>query len=141
MSIKSRQQTLIEDFEFFDDWSDKYAYLISLGKTLPAFPEDKKNQAHMVKGCQSQVWFDVEIKEGKLIFYGISDAAIVSGLIGLLLKVYSDSDADEILASDTSFMDEIGLSQHLSPTRNNGLSAMINYIYKAAKDYADAQEA
>ncbi|WP_119329462.1 SufE family protein [Cysteiniphilum halobium] len=137
MTIEKRQQAIVEDFDFFDDWSDKYAYLIGLGKSLEPFPEDKKDEAHMVKGCQSQVWFDVVLNDGKLKFYAISDAAIVSGLIGLLLKVYSGVTPQEILASNTDFMSEIGLAQHLSPTRNNGLHAMINYIYGTAQKYVD----
>ena len=138
MSILSRQQTIVEDFDFFEDWSDKYAYLIGLGKTLPEFPADKKNEAHLIKGCQSQVWFDVELQnDAKLTFYGISDAAIVSGLIGLLLKVYSGATAQQIIASNTEFMKQIGLAQHLSPTRNNGLHAMVNYIYQTAQSYVD----
>ncbi|WP_119343446.1 SufE family protein [Facilibium subflavum] len=136
MSIIQRQKEVIENFSFFEDWSDKYAYLISLGKSLD-FPDDKKDAAHMVKGCQSQVWFDATLEKGKLVFKGISDAAIVSGLIGLLLTVYSGATPEEILHSDTAFMDEIGLSKHLSVTRNNGLHAMVNYIYSMARQYAD----
>ncbi|WP_116963619.1 SufE family protein [Fastidiosibacter lacustris] len=138
MNIMERQQALIDDFNFFDDWSDKYAYLIGLGKNLEPFPESKKDEAHMVKGCQSQVWFDAQLQQGKLMFHGISDAAIVSGLIGLLLQVYSDAFPHEILDSTTDFMTEIGLAKHLSPTRNNGLYAMINYIYSTAQKYVDA---
>lgn len=137
MSIQSRQAALVDDFNFFDNWTDKYTYLISLGKSLSPFPEDKKDEAHKVKGCQSQVWFDVESEGGKLVFYGKSDAAIVSGLIGLLLKAYNHASANEIINSDTCFMEKIGLSQHLSPTRNNGLAAMVKYIYAKARQYAD----
>lgn len=137
MTIKKRQQAIVDDFHFFDDWSDKYAYLIGLGKSLEPFPEDKKDEAHMVKGCQSQVWFDAILDDGKLTFYAVSDAAIVSGLIGLLLNVYSGSTPKEIVSSDTDFMSEIGLAKHLSPTRNNGLHAMINYIYGTAQKYVD----
>ena len=137
MSIEKRQKKIIDDFNFFDDWSCKYAYLISLGKALEPFPDDKKNDAFMVKGCQSQVWFDVTLIEGRLKFYAVSDSAIVSGLIGLLLKVYSGVTANEIIESNTDFMVEIDLAQHLSPTRNSGLHAMIHYIYTTAKRYVD----
>lgn len=137
MNIETRQKALIEDFNFLDDWNDKYAYLISLGKKLEPFPEKKKNKFHLIKGCQSQVWFEVIFADGKLKFYAASDAIIVSGLIGVLLKVYNGSTAQEILASNTNFMEEIGLSKHLSPTRNNGLYAMINYIYGVARRYAE----
>ena len=138
MSILSRQQAIVEDFDFFEDWSDKYVYLIGLGKTLPEFPADKKNEAHLIKGCQSQVWFDVELQnDAKLTFYGISDAVIVSGFIGLLLRVYSGATAQQIIASNTEFMKQISLAQHLSPTRNNGLHAMVNYIYQTAQSYVD----
>lgn len=137
MAIKDRQEAIVKDFNFFDDWSDKYAYLISLGKSLAPFPKSKKDAAHMVKGCQSQVWFDATLSDGRLSFCGVSDAAIVSGLIGLLLKVYSDATAKEITESNTDFMTEIGLAKHLSATRNNGLHAMINYIYTTAQKYVD----
>ncbi|MFZ9035933.1 MAG: SufE family protein [Francisellaceae bacterium] len=136
MTISEKQQEIVENFGFFEDWSDKYAYLISLSKGLDDFPEDKKDEAHMVKGCQSQVWFDAEIIDGRLHFKGISDAAIVSGLIALLIKVYSDSMPSDIVASNTDFMQKIGLDQHLSATRNNGLHAMVSYIYNTASAYA-----
>ena len=136
VNILEKQSTLVENFNFFDDWSDKYAYLIGLGKSLK-FPDDKKDQAHLIKGCQSQVWFDVQCLDGKLIFHAISDAAIVSGLIGLLLEVYNNSTPEEILNSDILFMETIGLSRHLSSTRNNGLHAMLNFIYASAKQHSD----
>ena len=136
MSISNRQKEIIENFNFFKDWSESYAYLISLGKNLPAFPNEKKNEAHLIKGCQSEVWFDVKLRNnGRLFFYGASDATIVSGLIGLLIKVYSNANPKDIVVSNTDFMAEIGLAQHLSLTRNNGLNSMINYIYVTAKCY------
>ena len=137
MSIIKRQKSIVDDFNFFEDWSDKYMYLIGLGKTLTPFPKDKKDEVHMVKGCQSQVWFDALLSDGRLVFFGISDAAIVSGLIGLLLTVYNDATPQEILDSNTDFMSEIGLAKHLSPTRNNGLHAMVSYIYTTAKKHVD----
>lgn len=135
MRIEKRQKAIVNDFNFFNDWNDKYAYLISLGKSIEPFPENKKDVLHMIKGCQSQVWFDAALCGDKIKFYADSDAAIVSGLIGLLLKVYSDVTAQQILDSSTEFMLEIGLAKHLSPTRNNGLYAMINYIYATAQKY------
>ena len=140
MSIQTRQQLFIENFEIFDDWSDKYSYLISLGKELDPFPKNKQCHKYMMKGCQSQVWFDFEARSNKLFFYGMSDAAIVCGLIRLLLKVYSGSSANEIINSDISFLSQIGLLKHLSLTRNNGLHAMINYMYKVAQDYANKEK-
>jgi len=138
VEIVSRQRHVIEDFDLFDNWNDKYAYLISLGKSLRDFPKEKKDQAHQVKGCQSQVWFDATLVDGKLYFQGISDSAIVSGLIGLLLKIYSDATPSDIVASTPDFMDAIGLSKHLSLTRNNGLYVMLNYIYNTAKQYVNS---
>lgn len=136
MTIDEKQQEIIDNFDFFEDWSEKYAYLISLGKSLPEFPKNKQNEAHLIKGCQSLVWFDTELKEGNLYFKGISDAAIVSGLIGLLLHVYSGQSPQAILESKPYFMEEIGLAQHLSPTRNNGLHSMLKAIYQFAKENA-----
>ena len=135
MKIPSRQKHLIEEFNLFDNWDDKYSYLISLGKSLRAFPEKKKTDAYQVQGCQSQVWFNVNFSNGKLYFQGISDSVIVSGLIGLLLKVYNDAFPSDIIDSTPDFMEEIGLSHHLSVTRNNGLQVMVNYIYHSASGY------
>lgn len=136
MSVKARQQEIIDNMSFFEDWTDKYSYIISLAKSLPEFPEAKKTEKNLVKGCQSQVWFDAVYQQGKLHFIGISDASIVSGLIGMLLHVYNDAEPSDILQSDTGFMDEIGLGKNLSPTRNNGLHSMVNFIYNTAKQYA-----
>lgn len=136
MSVKARQSEIVENMSFFEDWTDKYAYIISLAKSLPPFPNDKKTDKNLVKGCQSQVWFDAEYANGKLHFIGVSDALLVSGLIGMLLSVYNDAEPADILASNTTFMDEIGLGQNLSPTRNNGLHSMVNFIYATAKAHA-----
>jgi cysteine desulfuration protein SufE len=140
MSILTRQQEFVEDFNFFDDWLDKYTHLMSLRKRLSPFPRDKKDQKHMIKGCQSKVWLCVDINDNLFTFYGISDSSIVSGLIALLLKVYNGSNAKEILESDISFMDLIGFSQHLSPARNNGLHSMINYVYNTALRHNDEKK-
>jgi cysteine desulfuration protein SufE len=132
MSVAEKQQEMVENFSFFDDWSDKYSYLISLAKQLPEYPEEKKDDDHFVKGCQSQVWFDASKENGRLHFIGISDAMIVSGLIGLLIEIYSNQKPEDIANSSTHFLKEIGLHNHLSPTRNQGLHAMLNYIYRYA---------
>ncbi|MCF6766938.1 SufE family protein [Thiotrichales bacterium 19S11-10] len=138
-NITEKQKEVVENFEFFEDWQEKYAYLIGLGKSLETFPEEKKNDEHLIKGCQSLVWFDVELRDdGLLYFRGISDAAIVSGLIGLLIHVYSGQSPEDILASEPEFIKEIGLEQHLSPTRNNGLYSMLKAIKNFARDYANA---
>ena len=133
MSVIEKQRELVDNFSFFDDWEDKYAFLIGMGKSLPPYPEDKKDDKHFVKGCQSQVWFDAEYKDGKVHFIGMSDAMIVSGLIGMLLEVYSAQKPEDILNSTTDFLKEIGLDNHLSATRNNGLHSMIGYIYSFAR--------
>lgn len=132
--VIQRQQELVEELSFFDDWDDKYDYVISLGKQLPKFPEDKKIEKNLVKGCQSQVWFDSTVDQGKLNFEATSDALIVSGLIGMLLRIYSDATPAEIVASNTDFVKEIGFGNNLSSTRANGLSSMLDYIYATAKE-------
>ena len=131
--VTERQEEIVDDLSFFDDWDDKYDYVISLGKQLPQFPEDKKNEQYLIKGCQSQVWFDYKIENGKLNFIASSDALIVSGLIGLLLKVYNNATAKDISDSNTDFINEIGFGNNLSSNRSNGLKSMINYIYAVAK--------
>lgn len=133
--VIQRQQEIIEELSFFDDWEDKYDYVISLAKKLPQFPEDKKTTENLVRGCQSQVWFDYDINDGKLNFIATSDALIVSGLIGLLLRVYNDSLPAEITASNTDFIKEIGFGNNLSATRATGLKSMLDYIYATAGKY------
>lgn len=135
MSVQVKQAEFIENFNFFDDWEDKYSFIISLGKSLPEYPNDKKDELHLVRGCQSQVWFDVEYKDGKLFFSGTSDALIVSGLIGMLIEVYSNQTPLDIKNSSTDFIKEMNLHHHLSSTRTNGLAAMLDYIYHYAKTY------
>lgn len=132
--VIERQQELIDEMSFFDDWEDKYDYVISLGKQLPKFPEDKKIDENLVKGCQSQVWFDSYLESGRLHFIATSDALIVSGLIGMLLRVYSNATPAEIVSSDAEFIKQIGFGNNLSATRANGLKSMIDYIYATAKE-------
>ena len=135
MSVIEKQKELIDNFSFFDDWEDKYNFLISLGKLLPLYPEGKKDESHLIKGCQSQVWLDVEYRDGRLYFMGTSDALIVAGLIGMLIEVYSDQTPHDIKRSTTDFIKEIDLQHHLSSTRANGLASMLDYIYSHARSY------
>ncbi len=127
------QQELIEEFSFFDDWTDRYQYLIDLGRKLPEFPQQWRTEDHRLHGCQSQVWIHHEVQGNRIHFDAISDSAIVSGLIALLLRVYSDRTADEILATKPDFIHAIGLDSHLSPTRKNGLHSMLEAIDNTAR--------
>jgi cysteine desulfuration protein SufE len=124
-SAEQTQQEITEEFAFFGDWTERYQYLIDLGKQLPAFPEAWKTEEHRVHGCQSMVWLVPSGDASKMHFEAISDSAIVSGLIALVLRVYSDRPAAEIVATEPSFIGTIGLAKHLSPTRSNGLAAML----------------
>ena len=119
------QQDIIDEFAFFGDWTERYQYLIDLGKQLPPFPEDLKTEAYRVHGCQSMVWLVPEGDAARMRFRAASDSAIVSGLIALVLRVYSDRSAREIVETEPRFIDAIGLAKHLSPTRSNGLAAML----------------
>ena len=120
-SIADVQEELVEEFQFLDDWMDRYKHIIDLGQQLPAFPEEWMTEEFKVRGCQSQVWLVPEHKDGRIIFHATSDAAIVSGLIAILLKIYSNRTPDEITATPPSFIQGIGLDEHLSPSRSNGL--------------------
>lgn len=131
--IKQAQDELIDEFALFDNWVDRYQYIIDLGKRLPDFPEEWRDEGSRLHGCQSQVWFRTHRNEGRLTFQAISDSAIVSGLIAILMRVYSDRHANDILATPPDFIHAIGLDEHLSPTRSNGLDAMIQEIRKAAQ--------
>lgn len=137
-SIDEIQQELIEEFGFFDDWTDRYQYLIDLGRQLPEFPPEWRTEDYRLHGCQSQVWIRHERRDGVIHFDAISDSAIVSGLIALLLRVYSDRRADEILATEPAFIRSIGLDSHLSPTRKNGLHAMLQAIGDVARAEQEA---
>lgn len=131
-SIAEEQDDLIAEFGFFDDWMDRYQYLIDLGRKLPEMPAEYIRDEFKLKGCQSQVWFVGEAKGERLVFLAVSDAAIVSGLIAVLLRIYSNRTPREILDTEPDFIAEIGLEEHLSPTRKNGLGAMIKSIKKRA---------
>ena len=126
--MDSRQQDIVDEFALFGDWSERYQYLIDLGKRLPPFPEADKVDAWRVLGCQSMVWLKPAGSRDAMSFAATSDSAIVSGLIALVLRVYSGRPAAEILAIEPEFIERIGLSGHLSPTRKNGLSAMLAKI-------------
>ncbi len=127
------QAAIAEEFSFFGDWSERYQYLIDLGRKLPPFPEEWKTEEHRLHGCQSMVWIVPEGNAEQLRFHAISDSAIVSGLIYLALRVYSGRSAQEILATEPDYVASIGLARHLSPTRSNGLAAMLAFIRETAQ--------
>ncbi len=133
-SIAIIQQQLVADFNCFDNWLDKYEYIIDLGRQLPDFPEEWQIEDYRIHGCQAQVWIKPALREGNLHFDATSDAAIVKGLIAILLQLYSDRTPKEILATKPDFIKAIGLDQHLSPTRSNGLYHMLEAIYRFAKE-------
>lgn len=136
--VTNAQQELIEEFSFFDNWMDRYQYIIDLGRRLPDFPESDKTDANKIKGCQSQVWFVAEKNDDRLEFRAISDAAIVSGLIALLLRIYSNRRPQDILDTPADFVSALQLEQHLSPTRSNGLAAMLQAIRTLAAEAVQA---
>ena len=127
------QTAIREEFAFFGDWSERYQYLIDLGRKLPAFPEEWKTEEHRLLGCQSMVWIVPSGDAERLDFAAVSDSAIVSGLIYLALRVYSGRSADEILATEASYIADIGLAKHLSPTRSNGLASLLAFIRASAE--------
>ena len=126
--VEIAQRELIDEFSLFEDWMDRYQYLIDLGRRLPEFPEELRVEENRIRGCQSQVWFVAEEKDGRLKFRATSDAAIVSGLIALLLRLYSGRTPREILDTPPEFVSALQLESHLSPTRSNGLSSMLAAI-------------
>ncbi|MCH8071071.1 MAG: SufE family protein [Proteobacteria bacterium] len=132
--VLEAQQQLIEEFSYFDNWMDRYQYLIDLGRRLPEFPEADMTDANKIKGCQAQVWFVASKEDDRLKFRAISDAAIVSGLIALLLRIYSGRRPQEILDTPADFVAALELEQHLSPTRSNGLSSMLQAIRTFARN-------
>ena len=128
MSINEIQDGIIEEFDMFDDWMDKYQLLIDLGNQQQTLPEEYKKEDNLIQGCQSRVWLHADYKDGKVIFEAESDALIVKGIISLLIHVLSDHTPDEILDADLYFIDKIGLKEHLSPTRSNGLVSMVKQM-------------
>ncbi len=142
MTIEEVQQEIIAEFSSFDDWMDKYSYLIELGNSLPELDPAEKTGEYLIRGCQSRVWLVPELRDGMIIFRGESDAVIVKGLVALLLRVVSGRSPQDLLDHPLHFIDEIGLSQHLSPTRANGLLAMVKQIrlYAVAYNRLPAKE-
>lgn len=136
MSTEQAQRDLVEEFEMFDNWMDRYQYIIDMGKQLPEFPDTLKTEENKIQGCQSNVWMIHETQGDTLTFKATSDAAIVSGLIAVLLRIYSERSADDIQNTPPHFMADLGLDKHLSPTRSNGLNAMLERIYSVAKQTA-----
>lgn len=136
--VRQAQDEVVEEFAFFDDWMDRYQYLIDMGRKLPEFPEADRIDANKIRGCQSQVWFVAEQDDGRLNFRAISDAAIVSGLIALLLRIYSGRKPQDILDTPPDFVAALDLEQHLSPTRSNGLSSMLQAIRNFAAEALEA---
>ena len=136
MSIEEIQQEIIDEFSMYEDWMDKYAYLIELGNDLEDLDAKDKNDQNIIKGCQSRVWLVAELKDGKIYFRGESDAVIVKGLVALLLRVVSGRTPKELLETELHFIDDLGLKQHLSPTRSNGLLAMVKQIRLYAVAYS-----
>lgn len=130
--IQIAQEELLADFELFEDWMDRYQYLIDLGRRLPDFPDELRTEENRIRGCQSQVWFVANKRDGRLYFDAISDAAIVSGLIAVLLRLYSGRKPQDILDTPADFVTALELQSHLSPTRSNGLYAMLEAIQKFA---------
>ena len=128
MSIKEIQEEIIDEFSMFDDWEERYQYVIDLGNSLPLVDEQYKTEENIIKGCQSKVWLHGERNDGKVVFTADSDAILTKGIIAILIRVFSNQKASDILESDTDFIDEIGLKEHLSPTRANGLVSMIKQI-------------
>lgn len=135
---EAAQAAIAEEFGFFGDWTERYQYLIDLGRKLPPFPEELKTQDHRVLGCQSMVWIVPGGDASGLEFRATSDSAIVSGLIYLALRVYSGRSAAEILQTEPEYIERIGLARHLSPTRNNGLAALLDRIKQTARAHAGA---
>ena len=128
MTIKEKQDEIVSDFAFLEDWEQKYEYIIDLGKQLPSLSDDLKTDENLIKGCQSKVWLNSEVKDGKLNFMADSDGILPKGIVSLLVTIYSGHSTDEILKSDFNFISEIGLQEFLSPSRANGLMAMTKQI-------------
>ncbi|MCK2183161.1 SufE family protein [Halomonas getboli] len=135
-TAEQAQQELVDEFEMFDNWMDRYQYIIDMGKQLPAFPEEWKRDELKIQGCQSNVWMHHERDGERLKFQAISDAAIVSGLIAVLLRIYDDRRPEDIRDTSPHFLEDLGLDKHLSPTRSNGLNAMLERIYRVAEQEA-----
>ena len=134
-NIQEIEQEIVDEFSMFDDWMDKYEYIIELGKGVPAIAENEKTEDNLIKGCQSRVWLSCRVEDGKLYFAADSDAIITKGIISLLIRVYNGQAPADILANEPEFIGEIGLQENLSPTRANGLVSMIKQIRIYAMAY------
>lgn len=132
MTLEQKQQEIIDEFAIYEDWMDKYEYIIELGKELPVIQEEKKTDDRLIEGCQSRVWLDTELENGKLLFSADSDAIITKGIIGLLIRVLNNETPEAIAKSDLHFINDIGLHEHLSPTRSNGLASMVKKMKMSA---------
>lgn len=131
-TISQIQAELVDEFEMFEDWMSRYEHVIDLGRQLEDFPDEWKTDQNKIQGCQSQVWLNVQMQDGKMHIDGTSDAAIVSGLVAIVLRVYSDQAPQDILDAKPDFIGDIGFNDHLSPTRSNGLHSMLRTIYQRA---------
>ncbi len=140
MTIKEVQNEIIDEFSMFDDWTERYEYIIELGKSLPMIDEKYKTDEHLIRGCQSKVWLNAEQKEGKIVFTADSDAILTKGIIAIMIRVFSQQNSKDILDASTDFVDEIGLKEHLSPTRANGLVSMIKQIKMYALAFNSQKE-
>ncbi|MBP5420309.1 MAG: SufE family protein [Bacteroidales bacterium] len=139
MTIEEVQQEIVDEFSGYDDWMDKYSYLIELGNDMPPYPEEQRTQQNLIDGCQSQVWIFADYRDGKIFFEADSDAIIVKGIVGLLVRVLSDHTPQEILDTNLHFIDDIGLKENLTPTRSNGLLAMIKQMKLYALAFKEKQ--
>ncbi len=137
MTIKEIQEEIVDEFAMFDDWMQRYEYIIELGKSLPIIEDQYKVEENLIRGCQSKVWLHAEKSDDKIVFTADSDAILTKGIIAILIRTFSDQKAVDVMNADTSFIDEIGLKEHLSPTRANGLVSMLKQI----KLYAIALQA
>lgn len=135
MTIKEIQDDIVDEFSLFDDWMQRYEYMIELGKSLPLIDENDKTDANLIKGCQSKVWVSAKLDDDKIVFNADSDAIITKGIIAILIRVFSNQTPKAILDANTDFIDEIGLKEHLSPTRANGLVSMIKQLKMYALAY------
>ena len=133
--INDIQDEIIEEFSSFDDWMDRYSLLIEYGNGLEPFPEADKNDKNLIDGCQSKVWFTAEMQDGKVVYKGDSDAILVKGIVALLIRVLSEQTPEDIISTKLYFIDEIQLREHLSPTRSNGLNAMLRRMIEYALQY------
>ncbi len=140
MTIAQIQEEIVDEFSMFDDWMQRYEYIIELGKSLPLIADTYKTEENTIKGCQSKVWVYAQVKDDRVVFTADSDAILTKGIIAILIRVYSNHTPQEILEANTDFIDEIGLKEHLSPTRANGLVAMVKQLKLYALAFQNKNE-